>query len=52
MFSSHVASDHNILTIYTGADKFLARPGRKQTNVSVRMAQISFSALRCREKKT
>ena len=25
-------------TIYMGADKSLARPGRKQANVSVRMA--------------
>jgi len=33
--------------IYThrGADMSLARPGRKQTNVSVRMAWISFGAL-------
>jgi len=30
------------------ADKSLARPGRKQTNVSVRMACISFGALPCR----
>jgi len=28
-----------------GADKFLAWPGRKQANVSVRMAWISFGAL-------
>jgi len=33
------------------ADKSLARPGRKQANVSVRMAWISFGALPCREKK-
>ena len=25
-------------TLYRGADKFLARPGRKQANVFVRMA--------------
>ena len=29
---------HNHLSIYRGADKSLARPGRKQANVSVRMA--------------
>ena len=38
--------------IYRGADKSLARPGRKQTNVSVRMAWIFFCALPCRKKKT
>ena len=32
-----------------GADKFLARPGRKQANISVRMAWISFGALPYRE---
>jgi len=37
--------------MYKGADKSLARPGRKQANVSVRMARISFDALPCREKK-
>jgi len=35
---------------YSGADKSLARPGRKQANVSVRMASIYFGALPCREK--
>ena len=34
------------------ADKSLARPGRKQANVSVRMAWISFGALPCKKKKT
>jgi len=34
-----------------GADNSLARPGRKQANVSVRMARISFSAVPCRKKK-
>ena len=34
-----------------GVDKSLARSGRKQTNVSVRMAWISFGVLPCREKK-
>jgi len=33
------------------ADKSLARPGRKQANVSVRMASISFGALSRRKKK-
>ena len=36
---------------YRGADKSLARPGRKEANVSVRMARISFGALPCRKKK-
>jgi len=34
-----------------GADKSLARPGRKQANVYVRMAWISFGALPCRKKQ-
>ena len=38
--------------IYRGADMSLARPGKKQANVSVRMAWISFGALPCRKKKT
>jgi len=33
---------------YRGADKSLARPGRKQADVSVRMAWNSFGALPCR----
>ena len=37
---------------YRDPDKSLARPGRKQANVSVRMAWISFGALPCRGKKT
>jgi len=36
---------------YRGANKSLARPGRKQANVSVRIAWISFGALPCRKKK-
>ena len=36
--------------IYKGADKTLTRPGRKQANVSNRMAWISFGALQ--KKKT
>ena len=35
---------------YMDADKSLARPGRKQANVSVRMASISFGALPCRKR--
>jgi len=34
---------------YRGADKSLARPGRKQANVSVKMAWISFGVLPCRK---
>jgi len=37
--------------IIQGADKSLARPGRKEANISVRMAWISFGALPCKEKK-
>ena len=37
--------------VYRGVDKSLARPGRKQANVSVRMALISIGALPCRRKK-
>jgi len=36
--------------LYRGVDKSLARPGRKQTNVSVRMAWISFGSLPCRKR--
>ena len=35
---------------HRGADKSLARPGRKEANVSVRIAWISFGALPCRKK--
>jgi hypothetical protein len=38
--------------MYRGAEQFLARPGRKQANVCVRIAWISFRALLCRKKKT
>ena len=41
-----------LMVLYRGADKSLARPGRKQANVSVRMAWIYFGALPCRKKKT
>jgi len=33
------------------ADKYLAQPGSKQANISVRMALISFSALPFKKKK-
>ena len=36
--------------IHRGADKSLARPGRKKDNVSIRMAWISFGALSCKKK--
>jgi len=42
-------STHRTAT-YKGADKSLARPGRKQDNVSVRITWISFSALSCRKR--
>jgi len=41
----------SFLWFYRGADKSLARPGRKQANVSVRMTRISFGALPSRKKK-
>ena len=41
----------NSKPMYRGVDKSLARPGRKQANVSVRMASISFGVLHCRQKK-
>jgi len=34
----------------SGADKSLARPGRKQANFSLRMEWISFGALPCRKR--
>ena len=37
--------------IYRGADKSLAQTGKKNTNVSVRIAWFSFDALPCRKKK-
>ena len=43
---------HNLYPwMYRGADKSLARPRRKQANISVRMAWISFGALPCRGKR-
>ena len=38
--------------LYRGADKSLARPGRKQANISLRMAWISFGVFPFRKKKT
>jgi len=38
------------VSIYRVVDTSLAQPGRKQANVSVRMAWISFGALPCRKK--
>ena len=38
-------------SLHRGPDKSLARPGRKQAHVSVRMAWISFDTLPCRKKK-
>jgi len=35
---------------YWDADKSLARPGKKQANVSVRIVWISFGALPCRKR--
>ena len=48
--SARVPSHFKRSLPYRGADKSLARPGRKQANVSVRMAWISFGALPCRKK--
>jgi len=36
-YEAHPVTVHED-TVYRGADKYLARPGRKQANVSVRMA--------------
>jgi len=33
-----------------GADKSLTRPGRKEANLSLRMAWISFGVLPCKKK--
>jgi len=50
MVKNTVAADRSTC-MYRGVDKSLARPGRKQANISVRMAWISFGALPCRKKK-
>ena len=39
------------MLVCTGADKSLVGSGRKQANVSVRMAWISFGALPCRKER-
>ena len=39
------------LCYYRGVDNSLAQRGRKQANVSVRIAWITFGALPCRKKK-
>jgi len=44
-------SGYPYVRMYRSADKFLARSGRKQANVSVRMKWISFGALPCREER-
>jgi len=36
---------------YRGVDKSLARPLRKQANISVRMARISFGTLPCKKNR-
>jgi len=41
-----------VLNYTRGADKSLVRSGKKQANVSVRMAWISFGALACMGKQT
>ena len=41
---------HIYIYIHRGAEKSLARPGKKQANVSIRMAWISFGALPCRNR--
>ena len=43
-------SGYPYVRMYMGAAKSLARSGRKQANVSVRMAWISFGVLPCRKK--
>jgi len=48
---SNRLSYHIEIRYYRGADKSLARSGRKQVNVSARMALICFGALPCKEKK-
>ena len=48
---SSLEERRNVFSSYRGVDKSVARPGRKQANISVRMAWISFGALPCRKKK-
>jgi hypothetical protein len=42
--------DTRTLASYRGADKSLVWPGRKQTNISVRISWASFGTLPCRKK--
>jgi len=49
IFHKNTSKEKICLLFYRGADKSLVRPGRKQANVSVRMAWISFGALPCRK---
>jgi len=51
IFSDIVMPKYSFWELYNGADKSLARPARKQANVSVRMVWISFGALPCTKKK-
>ena len=44
-----IKEEYSRVDRYRGADKSLARPGRKEANDSVRMARISFGALPCRK---
>ena len=48
---THVYKHERNILMYWGADKSLARPGRKHAYVSVRMSCISSGALPCRKKK-
>jgi len=43
--SCHLSTTYLCSAYYRSAGKSLARPGKKQANVSVRMAWVSFSAL-------
>ena len=45
LLNHEVNSPYFSASDYRGTDKSLARPGRKQANVSVKMAWISFGAL-------
>ena len=46
----YLTTHDNHIYINRGADKSLARPGMKQSNVSVKMAWISFGALPWRKR--
>ena len=52
MMHSHKSLKFHInIVLYRGAHRSIARPGRKQANVSVRMTYISFGALPCKKKE-